>query len=77
MDSGYKIVLTGIQFRKDRQDVRDSLAKLFKCGPERIEQMLGQAPVPIKTGLSMEVAMKYQKAIQDCGAECVVKHGGE
>jgi hypothetical protein len=73
MDS-YKILLTGIQFRKERQDVRNNLAKLFKCESRRIEKLLSTAPKTIKTGLSMEAAFEYQKAIQDAGAECIVKH---
>jgi hypothetical protein len=76
MDS-YKILLTGIQFRKERQDVRNNLAKLFKCEPDRIERLLATAPATVKTGVSMEVAFKYQKAIQDAGAECIVKHSDE
>ncbi len=73
----FKIVLTGIQFRKERQDVRDNLARLFKCEPDRIEQLLATAPATIKTGLSLETAFKYQKAIQETGAECIVKSGDE
>jgi hypothetical protein len=76
MDS-FKVLLTGIQFRKERQEVRNNLAKLFKCKPDRIEQVLATAPATIKTGLSMEAALKYQRAIQDAGAECIVKHGDE
>jgi hypothetical protein len=70
-------MLTGIQFRKDRQDVRNNLARLFKCEPDRIERLLATAPVAIKTGVSLEAAFKYQKAIRDAGAECIVKHGDE
>jgi hypothetical protein len=76
MDS-YKILLTGIQFRKERQEVRNNLAKLFKCKPDRIEELLATAPKAIKSGLSMEAAFRYQKAIQDAGAECIIKHGDE
>jgi hypothetical protein len=76
MDS-YKILLTGIQFRKEREIVRNNLAKLFKCEPDRIERLLATAPAAIKTGVSMEVAFKYQKAIQDAGAECIVKPSDE
>lgn len=77
MGSGFNIVLTGISFRQDRRNVRDNLARLFKCAPERIERLLATAPVAIKSGLSMETALKYQKAIQDSGAECMVKAGDE
>ena len=73
MGSSFQIVLTGIQFRQDRQGVRDNLAKLFKCEPERIEQLLASAPVAIKSRVSMEIALKYQQAIQKAGAECIVK----
>ncbi len=73
----YKIVLTGIQFRKEHRDVRDNLARLFKCEADRIEHFLATAPTTIKTGLSLEVAFKYQKAIQDTGAECIIKPGDE
>lgn len=73
MEASYRIMLTGIQFRKDRQHVKANLAKLFKCEPARIEQLLGQAPVQIKSGLGLEAALRYQQAIQDAGAECIVK----
>jgi hypothetical protein len=73
MGSSFQIVLTGIQFRQDRRGVRDKLAKLFKCEPDRIEQLLATAPVAIKSGVSMEMALKYQQAIQNAGAECIVK----
>jgi len=74
MSPSFQILLTGIQFRRDRRDVRNNLAKLFKCEEDRIEQLLGRAPISIKTVTTMEAALKYQKAIQDAGAECVVKH---
>ncbi len=77
MGSSYKIMLTGIQFRQDRKQVRDKLAQLFKCEPARIDSLLGKAPVAIKTVADMEMALKYQKAIQDAGAECMVKSGDE
>jgi hypothetical protein len=77
MDASYKIVLTGIQFRRDRKEVRDNLAKLFKCEPDRIERLLATAPVSVKSGVSLDAALKYQKAIQNTGAECIVKHGNE
>jgi hypothetical protein len=77
MGSSFTVMLTGIQFRQDRNEVRDKLAQLFKCEPERIEGLLGRAPVAVKSGLGMEMALKYQKAIQDAGAECVVKSGTE
>ncbi|AFM26951.1 hypothetical protein [Desulfomonile tiedjei] len=73
MSTSYKIVLTGIQFRQDRRQVRDALASLFKCEPDRIERLLGTAPVTIKSGITMEAAMKYQKAIQERGAEAMVQ----
>jgi hypothetical protein len=73
MGSSYKIMLTGIQFRQDRKQVRDKLARLFKCEPERIDGLLGKAPVAIKTGIGLEMALRYQKAMQDAGAECMVK----
>ncbi len=69
----YKIVLTGIQFRQDRRQVRDALAGMFKCEPDRIERLLGTAPVTIKSGITMEAAMKYQKALQERGAEAMVQ----
>jgi hypothetical protein len=77
MGSSYKIMLTGIQFRQDRKQVRDKLAQLFKCEPARIDELLGKAPVAIKSGIGLEMALKYQKAIQDAGAECVVKSNEE
>lgn len=77
MGSSFSVLLTGIQFRQDRNQVRDKLAKLFKCEPERIEGLLGRAPVVVKSGLGMETALKYQKAIQDTGAECMVKSAAE
>lgn len=77
MGSSFTVMLTGIQFRQDRNQVRDRLAKLFKCEPERIDGLLGRAPVAVKSGLGMETALKYQKAIQDAGAECMVKSSGE
>jgi hypothetical protein len=49
------------------------LAGLFKCETDRIERLLGTAPVTIKSGITMEAAMKYQKAIQDRGAEAMVQ----
>ena len=73
MGSSYKIMLTGIQFRQDRKQVRDKLAQLFKCESSRIDTLLGKAPVAIKSGIGLEKAMKYQKAIQDAGAECMLK----
>jgi hypothetical protein len=77
MGSSYKVMLTGIQFRQDRDQVRHKLAQLFKCEPERIDGLLGRAPVAVKTGVGMEMALKYQKAIQDAGAECMVKASDE
>jgi hypothetical protein len=77
MGSSFKIVLTGLQFRQDRREVRDKLAKLFKADSDRVEQLLTKAPASVKSGLSMETALKYQKAIQDCGAECLVKSEDE
>jgi hypothetical protein len=70
-------VLTGIQFRQDRRQVRDALAGLFKCETDRIERLLGTAPVTIKSGITMEAAMKYQKAIQERGAEAMVRREDE
>jgi hypothetical protein len=77
MGSSFKIVVTGLQFRKDRGEVRDKLARLFKADPNRVEQLLAKAPASVKSGLSMEAALKYQKAIQDCGAECMVNSDDE
>ncbi len=77
MGSSYKIMLTGIQFRQDRKQVRDKLAQLFKCEPARIDSLLGKAPVAIKSGVGLDMALKYQKAIQDAGAECMLKTSEE
>jgi hypothetical protein len=73
MPASFDVLLTGLQFRKDRQDVKNNLAKLFKCEPDRIEALLGRAPVAMKTGVSLETALKYQKPIDATGAECRVK----
>jgi hypothetical protein len=73
MASSYDVLLTGLQFRRDRQEVKNNLARLFKCEPNRIEELLGRAPVAIKSGINLEAALKYQKAIEGTGAECRVK----
>jgi hypothetical protein len=52
------------------EQVAANLARLFKCPPERMGRVLGQAPRVIKSGLDPQAAQRYLEAITRAGAVC-------
>ena len=60
----YKVVFNGIL--KDGvsiDEVQSRLATAFKMSPEKVQRLFTGKPFTIKTDVSLNVAQKYQKAL--------------
>lgn len=53
---------------EDRERVRHGLVEILRIPAATVEQMLAQAPVTIRTGLSEENAKSYARALESIGA---------
>lgn len=73
METTHKIVLKGIGTAFEEQQVLQNLATLFKSDPEKIKLILTRSNYVVKKGLSLELATRYQKAIEEAGAVCTVE----
>ena len=73
MDRTYSVVLTGqLVAGRDRADVQNALAGLFKTSVQGIEQLLAKAPVKIKANVDRDTALQYKIAVEKAGALCEI-----
>lgn len=72
MDGGsFRVVLEGgARPGEEPERVRQRLAKLFRCPPQRVDALLRAAPRVIKSGLDYSTARKYQAAVIRAGGVC-------
>ncbi len=74
MNERYSVVLTGeVLEGRNLDDVKASLAVLFKTDAKGIEQLFARAPVRIKADLEHSTAIKYQAAVEKAGALCELR----
>jgi uncharacterized protein YecT (DUF1311 family) len=66
----YKVILIGIRSNIDILEVVKNLSVLFKIRTDQVEKLFENSEYTIKTGLILEVAMKYKVAIESTGANC-------
>jgi membrane associated rhomboid family serine protease/uncharacterized Tic20 family protein/ssDNA-binding Zn-finger/Zn-ribbon topoisomerase 1 len=70
----YKLVFDGsIDLSADAEETKDKLAKLFRCGRDRIDKLfLGKTTV-LKKDLDHASALKMKEAFERTGAICVME----
>ncbi len=69
----YQVVITGHRDEMDVNLALNNLAVLFKCNPEQIRPLLASKKFIAKRSLELEVAKKYQKAIEDTGCIAIIE----
>ena len=68
-DKSYSIVFKKeIEAKRQLEDVKANLAKLFKADSSTIDKMFLRESIVIKKGLSEEQAQKYRDAVKKAGA---------
>ncbi len=72
-DQTYRIIFQGrIQKGFSIDSVKNDFARMFKLTPEKTEKMFSGREITIRSNLSREQALKYEKAILKTGAQCRV-----
>lgn len=72
-DQTYRIIFQGrIQKGFSIDSVKNDFARMFKLTPEKTEKMFSGREITIRSDLSREQALKYEKAILKTGAQCRV-----
>jgi hypothetical protein len=73
VDRTYSVVLTGqLVAGRDRADVQNALAGLFKTSVQGTEQLLAKAPAKIKANVDRDTALQYKIAVEKAGALCEI-----
>ncbi len=73
----YSVVLSGrIAEGFDEQQVRRTLAGLFKTAEANVEKLFASAPVRIKKAVERDTALKYKAAVERAGALCELEPDG-
>ena len=73
MGAKYNVVLKGIGTNAEAATVTQNLAALFKCSTEHVKAILANPTYTVKSGVTQELATRYQKAVEGTGAVCVVE----
>lgn len=73
MEGQYKVVLKGLKPDAESAQAKQKLATLFKASPEQMERVLAQPNYIVKSGLTADLAAKYQKAIESAGGLCILE----
>ena len=73
MSTTYRVVIKGVKNGITEEQVVGKLAPLFKTSEEQIRKILGAKGFTVKKGLDLQVAAKYQAAIEASGAAVVVE----
>ena len=70
----FNIIVTGnLLNQQTAEQVIPALAKLFKLSTEKATGVLEKAPMAVKKKVPMEVAEKYQAALQSIGLETAIE----
>ena len=75
LPSTYKIVFFGlIDAEENREDVMERFGSLFSIKKQStLEHAFSGSMVVIKSGISHDAAIQYQKAIRNIGADCSIE----
>jgi hypothetical protein len=69
----YNIVFKGdIRAGYNREDVKNSLAAMFKLSVDQIERIFAEAPYFVKKDVDQPTAAQYQAAFERAGAHCQI-----
>ncbi|HEY6838619.1 MAG TPA: rhomboid family intramembrane serine protease [Geobacteraceae bacterium] len=70
----YRLVFDGtIGLTSDAEETKENLARLFKCGRERIERLFTGERTVLRKGLDHETAVKMKDAFNRTGAICTME----
>ena len=73
MSNTYRVVIKGLKNGFTEEQVTVKLAALFKTNEEQARKILLSGGVPVKKGIDLQTAAKYQAAIEAAGASVVVE----
>lgn len=70
----YRIVFDGtISLSSDPEETRDALARLLRCGRERIEKLFSGRPTVLRRDLEHDAALTMKAAFDRTGAICEIE----
>ena len=73
MDNDCSVMLTGdLVAGSDPEEVKQTLAGLFKISLQEVDALLAKAPVRIKQNVDAQTAQRYRAAVEKSGALCEV-----
>ena len=73
MSTTYRVVIAGIKDGFNEEQVTTKLAVLFKTTEEQVKKILSSGGAPVKQGIDLQTASRYQAAIEVTGASVVVE----
>ena len=73
MNTTYRVVIKGVKDGFIEEQVTVKLAALFKTTEEQVKKILVSGGVPVKKGIELQTAAKYQAAIEATGASVIVE----
>jgi membrane associated rhomboid family serine protease/uncharacterized Tic20 family protein len=70
----YRLVFDGtIAMTSDPEVTKENLARLFRCGRDRIDRLFCGKPTVLKSGLDQASAVKMREAFNRTGALCTIE----
>ena len=73
MNATYLVAIKGVKDGFTEEQVTVKLAALFKTSAEQAKKILASGNFPVKKGIDLQTAAKYQAAIEATGASVVVE----
>ena len=73
MNTTYRVVIKGVKDGVAEEQVAAKLSALFKTSEEQARKILASGAFPVKKGLDLQTAAKYQAAIEATGASVIVE----
>ena len=73
MNATYRVVIKGVKDGFTEEQVIVKLAGLFKTSEEQAKKILVSGNFPVKKGIDLQTATKYQAAVEATGASVVIE----